>query len=210
MSKTLIEIGIATADFYCVADVLRAIESSGADGIHLDIMDGNFVGQITYGAKIVSDLRRHSSKRFDVHLMVENPLPLIGQFKEAGADIIHIHAESKNVGATLDHLREHGIESGIAVRLETPLEKALPYLDYVSSVILMCAETGYSGMEFNEVALARIAAVRAAYPGMRILVDGGMNFDTAKLALEAGADGIISGSFLLAQKDLNAAIERMR
>ncbi|MDR1008881.1 MAG: ribulose-phosphate 3-epimerase [Rickettsiales bacterium] len=209
MSGTRLEIGIATADFYNLSRAVRLINSSVAEAVHLDIMDGVFVPQITYGAKVVGDLRPHTRKKFDAHLMLADPLPHIESFARAGADIVHVHVESKHVARSLDLARSLGIRAGLAIRLETPLSLLFKHAGRMSSVIVMCAETGFAGKEFSPLALPRIADIRRVLPDVEILADGGINFATARRARLAGASGVISGSFVFAQEDFAGAAKRL-
>ena len=230
MSRVSLSVGILSADFFEIKSAMAVINASAADAIHFDVMDGVFVPNITFGAALVRSLRKHSRKVFDVHLMLADPLPYVRSFADAGADIIKLHVESKNFLRAARLARSLGVKVGMAVNASTPFAKFKAHLPIVDSVMLMTAKTGFAGQPFQARQLAKIKRVAAAcggvsvkqrwvypfgwetttMPAKEIQVDGGMDFKTAKLCVAAGANSIVSGSFIFKQRDFNEAAERFK
>ena len=197
---------ILSADFSSLKTELEKIEKSGADMVHLDIMDGHFVPPITIGAIVVSALRPHSKLPFDTHLMVSNPDSHIESFVEAGSDSITIHAEAaKNLEASLARIRSLGARAGVSISPETDESVIINILDKVDMVLIMTVRPGYGGQKYIEgmekkIRNVRDAANRLGLP-LDIQVDGGINSETIKKVVAAGANVIVTGSAFFNSKD---------
>lgn len=197
---------ILSADFSSLKTELEKIEKSGADMVHLDIMDGHFVPPITIGAIVVSALRPHSKLPFDTHLMVSNPDSHIESFVEAGSDSITIHAEAaKNLEASLARIRSLGARAGVSISPETDESVIINILDKVDMVLIMTVRPGYGGQKYIEgmekkIRNVRDAANRLGLP-LDIQVDGGINSETIKKVVTAGANVIVTGSAFFNSKD---------
>jgi len=197
---------ILSADFSSLKTELEKIERSGADMVHLDIMDGHFVPPITIGAIVVNALRPHSKLLFDTHLMVSNPDSHIESFIEAGSDSITIHAEAAtNLEASLARIRSLGARAGVSISPETDESAIINILDKVDMVLIMTVRPGYGGQKYIEgmekkIRNVRDAANRLGLP-LDIQVDGGINSETIKKVVAAGANVIVTGSAFFNSKD---------
>ncbi len=190
---------ILSADFARLGEEIRAIDDAGADYIHIDVMDGHFVPNITIGAGVVKGLRAHSAKVFDVHLMISPVDPFIEDFANAGADIITVHAEATpHMHRTIQLIRSLGKKAGISLNPGTPAEAVDYLLDEVDLVLVMSVNPGFGGQSFIESQLDKLAALRRRIDqGGRevdLQVDGGINNETAPRAVAAGADVLVAGT----------------
>lgn len=205
---------ILSADFSRLGEEIHAVEAAGADYIHIDVMDGHFVPNITIGAGVVSSLRKITAKPLDVHLMISPVDPFIESFAKAGADIITFHPEAgAHPHRTIQLIKSFGKKAGIALNPATPLDVLDYILDDIDLVLIMTVNPGFGGQKFIPL-LEKIKAARARIDAcshtIDLEVDGGINEETAKQAIAAGADVLVAGTAIFKEKDYAAAIRRLR
>ncbi len=208
---------ILAADFARLGDEVRAVSEAGADYLHVDVMDGHFVPNITIGPAVVKALRSFSDKPFDVHLMISPADPFIADFAAAGADILTVHPEAgPHLHRTLQLIKSKGLRAGVSLNPGTPAEAVDYVLDAVDLVLVMCVNPGFGGQSFIPAALDKIKALRrkidAAGRPIEIEVDGGINAETAPLVVAAGADILVAGTavFRGGPEEYAANIARLR
>ena len=186
---------ILSSDYGNLESELKKMEECGADMIHVDVMDGHFVPNITLGAPIVKCIRKATKLTFDVHLMISDPYKYVPDFAKAGSDIITFHTESdSDTEKTIDEILSLGKKAGLSVKPGTPIEEIYPYLDKLSLVLIMTVEPGFGGQSFMADMMPKIEKLRAKCPDIDIQVDGGVNSQTIKTCAKAGANVFVAGS----------------
>ncbi len=210
MKKILIAPSILSADFGKLSEEIASVERY-ADLIHCDVMDGCFVPNITFGNEVIKCIK--SSKPLDVHLMIANPEKHIEAFAKCNEKIsmISFHLEAtRQPKKIIKEIKDFGIKAGIAIKPKTPLKRILPFLDRLDFVLIMTVEPGFGGQKFMQSVLPKIKELRELAPELDIEVDGGINPETAKLAVKAGANVLVSGFYIFGAKDKKKAIENLR
>ena len=207
---------ILSADFARLGQQIEEVARAGADYVHVDVMDGHFVPNITIGAPVVASIRRATNLPLDVHLMIERPERYISQFTQAGADIITVHVEaSAHLHATIQLIKELGAKAGVSLNPPTPLAVAEEFLPHVDLILIMSVNPGFGGQSFMPETLPKIADMRKLL-NIRQLhaeleVDGGINADNASDIVEAGADILVAGNSIFgSQAGIGEAIRRLR
>ena len=206
---------LLSCDFAKMGEEIVRVDRAGADWIHLDVMDGHFVPNLTIGPAIISAVRKYTKLPFDVHLMIEHPLDYIDAFADAGADIITFHVEaSSDIDATIEKIKERGLKPGLVIKPGTPAEAVFPYLDKLYMVLVMTVEPGFGGQSFMADMLPKVGAIKqeAARRGLDILVeaDGGISEKTVGAAAAAGVDVSVSGTGVFRAADTEEAIRILK
>ncbi|MBI4845425.1 MAG: ribulose-phosphate 3-epimerase [Candidatus Omnitrophica bacterium] len=210
--KILIAPSILSADFSQLGKEIKAMERAKADLIHIDVMDGHFVPNITIGPVVIKDIRKHTRLPFDVHLMINNPLAYLDDFIKAGSDIITVHLETcaKNeIRKIKEKLDLNKIKFGISINPATPLEKLREFLNLTNMILVMSVNPGFAGQPFKEEVLPKIIKLRKIYH-KDIEIDGGINDVTAKLAIRAGANVLVAGSYIFGDRNRIKMVEKLR
>jgi ribulose-phosphate 3-epimerase len=206
---------LLAADFARLGDEVRAVAAAGADWLHLDIMDGHFVPNISFGPGLVKALRRHAAIPFDVHLMIAPADPYLAAFAEAGADLISLHPEAgPHLHRSLQTIRALGKQAGVVLNPGTPLAAVEPVLDLCDLILVMSVNPGFGGQSFIRSQVGRIAALRAMIEAsgrdIALQVDGGVTAATARECIAAGADVLVAGTAVFGAPDYAAAIAAIR
>ncbi|MGQ4664576.1 ribulose-phosphate 3-epimerase [Metabacillus halosaccharovorans] len=206
---------ILSANFAKLGEEVKDVENGGADYIHVDVMDGHFVPNITIGPLIVEAIRPVTKLPLDVHLMIEKPDQYIGEFAKAGADIITVHVEAcTHLHRTLQLIKSEGVKSGVVLNPHTPIESIVHVLEDVDMVLFMTVNPGFGGQTFIPQVLPKIKQlaniVKEKKLSIDIEVDGGVNEETAKLCVEAGANVLVAGSFIYNNPDRQQAIQTLK
>ncbi|HYR93220.1 MAG TPA: ribulose-phosphate 3-epimerase [Methylomirabilota bacterium] len=190
---------ILSADFAHLGDAVQAVERAGADWVHVDVMDGHFVPNLTFGPKMVADLHKATALPLDVHLMIERPDDWVDRYVEAGATYVVVHIEAvKDVRGTLARIRKRGARAGLTLNPETPVDAVIPFLSDIDLLLVMSVHPGFGGQKFIESALDKVRLVRRALDERKVSaeleVDGGIKLDNAARVAEAGASVLVAGS----------------
>ncbi len=203
---------LLSADFSCLKEAVEMINDSAAQWLHWDVMDGRFVPNITFGMSVIKALRPYSDKFFDVHLMIEEPGRYVEAFAGAGADLITVHYETaKHLHRVMQQVKNKGKQFGVAINPSTPVGCIQDIIPYADLVLVMSVNPGFGGQEFIDRSLEKLQTARQLIdelnPACRLEVDGGINEQTAPLAVEAGADVLVAGNFIFSHHDPEKAIE---
>lgn len=212
----LVSPSILTCDYAHFADEIDFVKQTGADMLHLDVMDGIFVPNLSFGPPVIAAIRPHSDMFFDVHLMMQHPDRLIEAFAKAGADMLNIHVECDSpIEETLRKIRSLGKKAAITIKPGTPASAVFPYLPLVDMVLVMTVEPGFGGQSFMENMLPKVAALKteAARIGktdLMVQIDGGVNATTAPIAAAAGVDNVVVGSALFNAADPSGLVQMIQ
>ncbi|MGN1202118.1 MAG: ribulose-phosphate 3-epimerase [Eubacterium sp.] len=199
------------SDYANLQAELEKCEKGGADLIHLDVMDGHFVPNISIGAPVIAAMKKVCNVPFDVHLMISDPYFYADDFIKAGADIITFHTEcDSDIEKTIDKIIDGGCKAALAVKPNTPVDAVFPYLDKLSMVLVMTVEPGFGGQSFMESTMPKIKELRAKCPDIDIQVDGGINTETVKIAGRAGANVFVAGSAVFKSDDPAGTIQTLK
>lgn len=198
-------------DFGNLEREVRDLEEAGCKGLHLDVMDGSFVPNISYGMPIVDAIRKLTELPLDVHLMIQNPLKYAQAFSDAGADMLTFHVEAVDeIAPVLDNVQSLNMGTGLVLNPGTAIDAVVPYLSRLDMVLVMSVDAGFGGQAFNPVAIDKLKALRAMRPDLILEIDGGVNLETIGRCREAGADLFVVGSAIFRSSDYAAALDRLR
>lgn len=212
---TKVSPSMLSADFSRFGEELARVEKAGADWAHLDVMDGMFVPNITFGAPVIRSIRGCSDIPFDAHLMIEDPLRYVDDFADAGCDMITVHCEAKgDVKAAMDRIRDRGMQVGISLNPETPFQEVEPFLWEADIALVMTVHPGFGGQSFISECVPKVRAVREwadeNNPSLEISVDGGINSETGRECVKAGASVLVAGSSLFKLDDMAPTIAQWK
>lgn len=216
MNNILVSPSILSADFSNLERDIRKVEEAGANWLHVDVMDGHFVPNITIGAPVVKSIRKVTKMPLDVHLMIENPEKYIKDFVDAGSDFITIHYEAvTNLKDIIDQIKVFGVKAGVSIKPKTPANVLEEFISDLDLILIMTVEPGFGGQKFMNDCLPKISEVKNMLEEYNLTktiieVDGGIDDKTSKLAIHAGANALVAGSFIYNSTNINAAIKSLR
>lgn len=203
---------ILSADFANLERDIKRIEDSGADWVHVDVMDGHFVPNITIGVPVVASIRKVTKLPLDVHLMIENPEKYVEPFVKAGADILTFHYEcGTDIKKTIDLIKSFGIKVGLSIKPKTTPDVVFPYLKDLDLLLVMTVEPGFGGQKFMQDCADKIPVIKEKAPeNLIIQVDGGINAETARICTFYGANSLVAGNYIYKSADIKSAIKSLR
>ena len=214
MSKIIISPSILSSDFANLGRDIRMIEKAGADWVHVDVMDGHFVPNITIGVPVVKSIRKVTGLPLDVHLMIENPRKFIKPFADAGANIITFHYEAVERTEILElseYIKNFGLKSGLAIKPDTNPEEIIEYIGGIDMILVMTVEPGFGGQEFIKICAQKLPFFREyADEDLILQVDGGINDETARVCTRLGANSLVAGSYIFNSENVSEAIGSLR
>lgn len=229
MPKIIVSPSILSADFANLERDIKLVENNGADWIHVDVMDGHFVPNITIGVPVVKSLRAITDLTLDVHLMIENPEKYVEAFAKAGADILTFHYEAveksvntphpnppqpgreNKLSAIIQQIKSFGVKAGLSIKPKTSPDEVLPYLKDVDLILVMTVEPGFGGQKFMEDCAEKIKVIKAHAPeNLIIQVDGGINDKTSKICTSYGANSLVAGNYIYKSDNIKAAIDSLK
>lgn len=214
-NKIKISPSILSADYASLRSDIEKVKNGGADMLHVDVMDGHFVPNISIGPPVVKSIRKSTDMFLDCHLMISNPYDYIDAFAVSGADLIAFHVESNSdIGKTIEKIISAGVKPALVIKPGTQAEAVFPYLSKLAMVLVMTVEPGFGGQSFMSDMLTKIKDIRKkaneVNPELMIQVDGGIVPETARLCIEAGADVLVSGSYIFGAENITDAISSLR
>ena len=213
-NKIIISPSILSADFANLERDIKKVEDCGADWVHVDVMDGHFVPNITIGVPVVKSLKKITNLPLDVHLMIENPDKYVEPFAKSGADILTFHYEAvkeNDIVNLITKIKSFGIKAGISIKPKTRPDVLLPYFDIVDMVLVMTVEPGFGGQSFMSDCAEKIKFIRQNAPeDLIIQVDGGINAQTGKICKDFGANSLVAGSYIYGASDIKQAIDSLK
>ena len=204
---------ILSSNFSKLGEEITTLDNSECDYIHIDVMDGHFVPNLTIGPGVIKSIRPYTNKIFDVHLMINPVMNILPSFIEAGSDIITIHHEiSDNVFDCLNLIKKNNLKAGISIKPKTEAKEIIPYLELIDLILVMTVEPGFGGQKFLPNQLKKISDIKGLISNrdIELEVDGGINYNTAKQVIDAGANVLVSGSTIFSSKNYNESISKLR
>lgn len=212
MNKTIISPSILSADFTDLKNDIKKVEPY-VPWLHIDVMDGHFVPNISIGVPVVKSIRKSTNLFLDTHLMIENPIKYIKPFFEAGSDLITFHYEAAldDTRKTIDEIKKYGIKAGLSIKPKTSADEIIEYVNLVDLVLIMTVEPGFGGQKFMEECVSKISDIRKYSKNKNLIVqiDGGINDKTAKMCIDEGADSLVAGSYIYNSSDFEKAIKSL-
>lgn len=211
---TIISPSILSADFANLERDIKAVESAGAEWLHVDVMDGHFVPNITIGVPVTASIKKVTNLPLDVHLMIENPEKYVEPFAKAGADILTFHYEAvmaEEIRPLINKIKSFGVKAGMSIKPKTSAEVVLPYIDDLDLVLVMTVEPGFGGQKFMTDCAEKLPLIKQnAHDGLFLQVDGGINAETGKICKGLGANSLVAGNYIYKSGDIKKAVESLK